>query len=684
MLRRGSALVLVGATVVLCSPGAAAAADVDTPVSPTGSSAATSASAFASASASASAPDATTALAADPVTGRAPLMIVLDASGSMNLEDAPGKRMDLAQNAVTSLIRSLPSDARVGLTVYGTHTGVNTSEKFVGCTDVSVLQPVRSLDVDALSESVDDVQASGFSPIGEALRIASAALPETGRRTILLVSDGYDYCTPPDPCGTAQGLAATEPGLTIHTVGVHVDNAAQQQLRCIASASGGEYIDADKLDDSTVEQAVVDRLAAGYQRDPMPYRVSGAPITGSAEPSAQTPLLTPGNYLDTSFTRGTYYGSGSEKTGTVRYYRVPLGARMTPWVSATVVGDERTKDYAQVGVQLTLVNGTDDQCLPTVELSDSAGGSDPLPVVTAELGGVLPNTGDWSKECRAGAPLFLRVERLGGYRFGQGLPVELQLRAEPPVAAAGTLRPATVQGELKPPVAGSATPMAGGTSFADAPTVEPGSTIADTIVAGETRFYAVPLTWGQRLSYRVLPTGVGTPVSASTEYARVSLVNPMRSPIAVNQQQQGAGFAARKDFAGLTGDSVVGVQYGNRVSKDEKVRKYAVAGRYYLQLSLSPSEDDPRLTVPFTLTVDATGAAPAPKYLAGNASGETRGSTTPSVTTAAPVSGSAGGPGASAGAPGWIWAVAGAAAALLLVSGLALLRRRPRGSVHRR
>ncbi len=696
MLHRGAAAILVCATALVCPalqyqpalryqpalqyqpalgpPGAAATADVDTPVAPTGSGAASSPSTIGT----------PTALAADPVTGRAPLMIVLDASGSMNLEDAPGKRMDLAQRAVTSLIRGLPADARVGLTVYGTHTGANTSEKSLGCTDVTVLQPVRPLDADSLSTSVDAVVASGFSPIGEALRVASAALPQTGRRTILLVSDGYDYCTPPDPCGTAQGLAASEPGLTIHTLGVHVDDAAQQQLRCIASATGGEYVDAEKLEDSTVEQDVVDWLAAGYQRDTMPYRASGTAITGSAEPSADTPLMTPGNYLDNSLTRGTYYGSGSEKGGTVRYYRLALGTRMTPWVSATIVGDQRTQDYAQAGIQLTLVNGSDDQCLPKVESSESAGGSDPLPVVSAQLGGILPNTGTWSKECPAGAPVFLRVERLGGYRFGLPLPVELQLRAEPPVEAAESLQPASIQGERKPPMAGPATPTAGGTSFADAPTLQPGSTITDTIVAGETRFYAVPLSWGQRLSYRVLPTGVGTPASASVEYARVDVANPMRATVAANQQQQGAGFAARKDFTGLTGDSVVPVLYGNRVSTDEKVRGYAFAGRYYLQLSLSPSQDDPRLTIPFALTVDAAGAAPAPKYLAGNASAETRDPATPSVTTAAPASGSAGGQFASAETPRWLWAVAGAAAALLMASGLALLRRRPRGNVHRR
>src|ERR671916_336707 len=71
-----------------------------------------------------------------------PVMVVLDASGSMKQADAPGPRIDAAKRAVGELVRALPDDARVGLTVYGTGTGSSAAEKARGCRDIKQLVPV--------------------------------------------------------------------------------------------------------------------------------------------------------------------------------------------------------------------------------------------------------------------------------------------------------------------------------------------------------------------------------------------------------------------------------------------------------------------------------------------------------------------------------------------------------------
>ena len=49
-----------------------------------------------------------------------PVMIILDASGSMNTADAPGPRIDAAKQAVVALVEALPEGSPVGLLVYGT------------------------------------------------------------------------------------------------------------------------------------------------------------------------------------------------------------------------------------------------------------------------------------------------------------------------------------------------------------------------------------------------------------------------------------------------------------------------------------------------------------------------------------------------------------------------------------
>src|SRR4051794_29151723 len=92
-------------------------------------------------------PVAAAAPAAEPTV---PVMIVLDASGSMNQADAPGPRIDAAKAAVAGLVDTLPARTQVGLQVYGTATGSTDAEKSAGCTDIKTLVPVGPLDAAAL------------------------------------------------------------------------------------------------------------------------------------------------------------------------------------------------------------------------------------------------------------------------------------------------------------------------------------------------------------------------------------------------------------------------------------------------------------------------------------------------------------------------------------------------------
>lgn len=172
-----------------------------------------------------------------------PTVIVLDASGSMNVDDAPGPRIDAAKRAVATLVDSLPEGAPMGLLVFGTSTGGSDAEKPAGCQDIRTLIGLGPLDRVSFGSAVAGVQASGYTPLAAALRAASDVLPEDGPRNVVLVSDGIDQCAPPESCAVAAELA--DPELSIHTVGFRVDEAARNQLGCIADAAGGTYVDAD-------------------------------------------------------------------------------------------------------------------------------------------------------------------------------------------------------------------------------------------------------------------------------------------------------------------------------------------------------------------------------------------------------------------------------------------------------
>jgi len=178
------------------------------------------------------------------------MLIILDASGSMNRADEDGVPfIDKAKNAVVELIDALPDDIKVGLRVYG-HREPNT-DRTRGCLDTELVAPVVTLDRDAIRSAVAGVSASGFTPIGLSLQEAASDLPETGPRTVVLVSDGEDTCAPPDPCDVAEELFGAAVDVRIESIGFLVDSgsAAEQQLRCIADVSGGEYRTVDRADE---------------------------------------------------------------------------------------------------------------------------------------------------------------------------------------------------------------------------------------------------------------------------------------------------------------------------------------------------------------------------------------------------------------------------------------------------
>lgn len=199
-------------------------------------------------------------------------------------------RLDAAKAAVDDLVDVLPADAQVDLRVYG--ASVSGAGRRVGCRDTQLLVPVGPLDRDALRERVDGLEGRGRTPIGRALRAAARDLPSAGKRTVVLVSDGGDNCAPPDPCLAAATVAQRGVSLSISVVGLQVNERVRHQLRCIADAGGGAYVDAGDPD------ALRRELLAAIARAFRDYRPVGTPVTGGADGEHATALGS-GQFLDT-------------------------------------------------------------------------------------------------------------------------------------------------------------------------------------------------------------------------------------------------------------------------------------------------------------------------------------------------------------------------------------------------
>jgi Ca-activated chloride channel family protein len=171
-------------------------------------------------------------------------VLIIDASGSMTTADAPGPRIDAAKAAAKGLIDALPDDAVLGLVTYGTGTGSTDAELSRGCQDVTTLMPLGGLDRGATAGHIDALTPSGYTPISLALTRSADLLPaDASEQAIVLVSDGEDTCGQP-PCDVAAQLRERHPGLAISTVGFRTDGPASEQLSCIASRTGGLFVQA--------------------------------------------------------------------------------------------------------------------------------------------------------------------------------------------------------------------------------------------------------------------------------------------------------------------------------------------------------------------------------------------------------------------------------------------------------
>lgn len=535
-------------------------------------------------------PQATAQTAEDEPTGR--MILLLDASGSMAEPAGDGvSRIEAARSALALVVAALPTDAEVGLRVFG--ASVFSRGDRGACTDSQLVVDPGTDNRDDLAAALDDYRPYGETPIPHALEQAAADLGPEGPRSIVLVSDGESTCAP-DPCQVAADIVADGIDLRINVVGLSVSGAARSQLQCIAERGNGQYYDADSADE------IVSRLVRVAERAARPFTLGGEPIDGG--PVDRPEPVTVGDWHDVIGPRG------AERSFTVT--RETAGTTLR--VSAVMQGDGSTSD----ALQMELFDPQGDRCDAStlsrnLDLRDLVGvqvaaTADP----DAPDGGPCAQPGDYRVTVRRGSA----AERATAYG--------LRVSEEPVLAAAVGEPTATAVPELgRPDVAGRPTEALGGTSFADATPVGPGRW-SSTIVPGEALLYRLPLEHGQSLRVAARFPRVSDPVRERLEagfpaQAQLTLLNPMRATLAA--ADAGAAYGrpdgstlldatGTVDRASLTTSSAVGSAGG---SSD-----LSMAGDYYVMVSVMAIESTVEL--PFTLDLEVVGTpTPAPSYVDG-------------------------------------------------------------------
>lgn len=500
------------------------------------------------------------------------LALVIDASDSMAQTDVDGgSRMDAAKKATVEVLKEIKGQTDVGLLTYGSKESNAPDNKARGCEDVSVLAPVGAPDVERMTEAINELQPTGFTPIGKSLQKAAEELGDTGPRSIVLVSDGVDTCAPPAVCDVAKDLAGAGVDLAVHTVGFKVDGKAKEELECIANETGGTYTpasDAASLKDTL--SSVVSRVGADYE-------TTGTPLTLTDNPEDGL-YVGEGQYL--SEMEGPTE-SGDESVA--KYFKVEVPEGTQTIVSAATIIPLRLENDSQTVYFHTNLEASNATCDETKD-SNFASSEYPDPATATRL--VISNEeGCDPKE-------WIVALSRGGSAYEPTLPVEIMVGHEPIVRGeeAGPEDPHEGASFEQDKVAirpSEPKPTTGANSYSAATEITPG-TYSDNIVAGETRYYKVDVPWGKR------------PV-AMVEFDRRQARDPRNGmlEIATPWREIKSNF----DFEGLDEDKNTKLDhqrayysyYRNRVG-DNYASAFkndsAFAGHWYVMVTLDGREDN--------------------------------------------------------------------------------------------
>ncbi|WP_030153156.1 hypothetical protein [Streptomyces sp. NRRL S-244] len=328
-----------------------------------------------------------------------------------------------------------------------------------------------------------------------------------------------------------------------------------------------------------------------YQGAEGAKRIEGRPS------SADAPLVAAGQaYADT-------IGPGE------RVYRLNLDDASSVYFSAVLQPPRGAKVGYGDGLEVEIMTKEGGRCPNN---PGRAGfGYDPVP-----LGAVAVRRLEEDAECQGAGVYFAKVTRTAAKDSDPGAwPVELLLQREPGLAAgsAPTTAP-SVWPSASPTLPGSE-PVArsGGTGFNDARALGSG-VWRDDLRPGQTRFYRVPLDWGQQLGLSAELAGARMTKSygSASGGLSVALYSPYRGLV----EDKDVSYAGKQ--AGVTLPKTAPVAYENRFSNSGEVRGAGLAGWYYIAVTLGGkvaefTED--ASPVPLTLRMDVSGApAKGPAY----------------------------------------------------------------------
>ena len=192
------------------------------------------------------------------------VLIILDASGSMENKLSGETMMQIAKNEINALIDRMPENVNIGLRIYsGKENGTGGS-----CTSTKLLNPIGSNKAE-IKATLATVESGGWTPIAESLKQAAEDFAEFNSETntnfIYLISDGMETCDG-DPVQEVNNLSASNIEPIVNVIGFNVDAAGQQQLESIAQQGHGQYIHVSNKQAFTDSMKSIEKIVQAWEK----------------------------------------------------------------------------------------------------------------------------------------------------------------------------------------------------------------------------------------------------------------------------------------------------------------------------------------------------------------------------------------------------------------------------------
>ncbi|MEE9314892.1 MAG: VWA domain-containing protein [Rhizobiaceae bacterium] len=212
-------------------------------------------------------------------------IIVLDASGSMwgQIDGVP--KIKIARDALSKVVKNTPEATELGLMAYG-------HRKKGVCSDIELLVKPELGTRSNILNAIRGINPKGKTPLSASVLKAAESLKYTEEKaTVILITDGLETCNA-DPCALGRELEQSGVDFTAHVVGFDLTKEEAAKVSCLATETGGKYIDAANADQ--LGEALTETVAVAPPPPPPPVKekveeaVKEMIIEGPAQTSASS------------------------------------------------------------------------------------------------------------------------------------------------------------------------------------------------------------------------------------------------------------------------------------------------------------------------------------------------------------------------------------------------------------